>query len=62
HTFSEIPPGTENGILLEGGHMVYSANDYGCAWQGGRQASPLPRENIRSSIEMGINIALYGRI
>jgi len=59
HIFSEIPPGAEGGMLLEGNHMVYSGSDYGCAWQGGHQDRPLSRDIIRSSFEMGTNIVAY---
>ena len=62
HVFSEVPPGTENGMLMEGGNMVYSGSDYGCAWQGGRQAKPLPREVIRASFEIGENILIFSHM
>ena len=61
HIFSDVPPGAEPGMLLEGGHMVYSGSDYGCAWQGGHQGHPLSREVIRSSMEMGANIVAYAQ-
>jgi len=61
HVFPAVPPGVEAGIVLEGGHVLYSACDYGCAWEGGRPASPLTREAIRSAVEMGANIAAYSR-
>ena len=61
HVFAEVPPGAEPAMLLEGGRMIYSACDYGCAWQGGHQDKPLSREAIRDCIEMGTNIAMYGR-
>ena len=54
--FSEVPPGCEPGMLLEGGNMVCSSSDYGCAWQGGHSDKPLPREVIRSAFEIGINV------
>jgi len=59
HVFSGAPSGAETGMLLEGGHMIYSGSDYGCAWAGGHQNDPLPRETIRSSVEMGVNVAAY---
>ena len=63
HIFSEIPPGAEPaGMLLEGGHMVYSGSDYGCAWQGGHQGHSLSRDIIRSSFEMGTNIVVYAQM
>jgi len=58
--FSSIPEGAAtNNTLLEGGGMLYSGNDYACAWQGGYQDTPLSREVIRSSLEIGINIVEY---
>ncbi|MBE0430690.1 MAG: DUF4159 domain-containing protein, partial [Dehalococcoidia bacterium] len=62
HVFSEVPQGAEAGMLLEGGNMVYSGSDYGCAWQGGHQNQPLSREIIRNAIEMGANVVAYARI
>jgi hypothetical protein len=62
HVFSEVPPGAEPAMLLEGGHMVYSASDYGCSWQGGHQAQPLSREIIRGSFEIGTNIIAYAHM
>ncbi len=62
HIFSVVPDGAESGMLLEGGGMVYSGSDYGCAWQGGHQEHPLPRDIIRNSIEMGNNIIAHARM
>jgi hypothetical protein len=62
HVFSEVPQGAEPAMLLEGGHMIYSAGDYGCAWQGGHQAQPLSRDIIRGSFEIGTNIVTYARL
>ena len=61
HLFSAIPQGAENGMLMEGGRIVYSGSDYGCAWQGGRQNQPLSREIIRASFEMADNFLAYAR-
>jgi len=61
HVFANVPQGAEPGMLLEGGHMVYSGSDYGCAWQGGQQSNPLSREIIRGSIEIGANIVAYAQ-
>jgi hypothetical protein len=61
HVFAEVPRGAEAGMLLEGGNMIYSGSDYGCAWQGGHSNQPLPREAIRTCIEMGANIVAYAR-
>jgi hypothetical protein len=62
HVFAEVPQGAETGMLLEGGHMIYSGSDYGCAWEGGHDSHPLSREIIRDSIEMGANIVAYARV
>ena len=62
HIFSDVPQGAEPGMLLEGGHMVYSGSDYGCAWQGGHQDQPLTRDIVRSSLEIGANIVGYAQI
>lgn len=59
--YSSVPQGAEPGMILAGGRMVYSASDYGCAWQGGRDNQPLPRETIRSSIELSTNIIFSGK-
>lgn len=59
--FAEVPRGAEAPMLLEGGNMIYSGSDYGCAWRGGHDAEPLAREIIRSAFEMGANIAGYAR-
>ena len=62
HIFSDVPPGANPGMLLEGGHMIYSGSDYGCAWKGGNQDQPLPRDSIRSSLEMGANFIAYAQM
>ena len=62
HVFSEVPQGAEPAMLLEGGHMFYSASDYGCAWQGGRQDQPLSRDIIRGAFEIGTNIVTYAQL
>jgi hypothetical protein len=59
YLFSEVPQGAEPAMLLEGRQMIYSGSDYGCAWQGGYQDKPLPRDIIRNSFEMGANIIAY---
>jgi hypothetical protein len=61
YLFSEIPQGTEPAMLLAGGQMACSGSDYGCAWQGGYQDKPLPRDIIRNSFEMGANIIARAR-
>jgi hypothetical protein len=62
HVFAEVPQGVEPAMLLEGGNMIYSGSDYGCAWQGGHQDEPLSREIIRGSFEIGTNIITYARM
>lgn len=62
YVFSEVPPGAEPAMLLEGNHMIYSGSDYGCAWQGGHRQQPLARDVIRSSFEMGANIVSYAQM
>jgi hypothetical protein len=49
-------------MLLEGGRIIYSGSDYGCAWQGGHQSQSLSRDIIRSSFEMGANMAVYAQM
>ena len=62
YIFADVPAGAQAGMLLEGGRMIYSGSDYGCAWQGGHQANPLSRDIIRSSLEFGANIVAYARV
>jgi hypothetical protein len=63
HIFSAVPRGAEpNGLILQGGQMVYSGSDYGCAWQGGHEDDLLSRDIIRSSFEMGANIIAYAHM
>ncbi|MBN1190794.1 MAG: DUF4159 domain-containing protein [Dehalococcoidales bacterium] len=57
--FSEVPAGCEPAILLEGGNMICSSSDYGCAWTGGYKDKPLSREVIRSAFEIAGNIIVY---
>jgi hypothetical protein len=59
YVFSEVPAGCEPAILLEGGNMICNSSDYGCAWAGGYEEKPLPREAIRSAFEIGSNIISY---
>jgi hypothetical protein len=62
HVFGEAPLlGQNDSVLAEGGGLILSTADYGCAWQGGRQDRPLPREAIRAALELGVNVAVYGR-
>jgi hypothetical protein len=59
NVFSEAPPGCEPAMLMEGGRVIYSGSDYGCAWEGGHPSTPLPREIIRNAFEIGINFMAY---
>ena len=59
NVFSEIPQGTKSGIFIKKDNIIYSNNDYGCAWQGGYKGNPISRDAIRSAFEMGANIADY---
>ena len=62
HVFGEPPlVGQDGASLAEGGGLVLSTADYGCAWQGGHGERPLPREAIRAALELGVNVAVYGR-
>ena len=61
HVFSAVPQGAESGMLMEGGRIIYSGSDYGCAWRGGRENQPLSREVIRASFEMGENFIAFAR-
>ena len=61
--FSVVPPGAEPiGLLLQGGNMIYSGSDYGCAWNGGHQNDSLSRDIIRASFEIGTNIIIYAHM
>jgi hypothetical protein len=54
------PPGNE-GTLVEGGGIVLSSADYGCAWQGGRDGTGAAREAVRAALELGTNVAVHAR-
>jgi hypothetical protein len=47
--------------VLEGGGIVLSRADYGCAWQGGSENAPIARQSIRDALEIGTNVAVYGQ-
>ena len=57
--FSEVPQGVKSGVFLKGDNIIYSNNDYGCAWQGGYKGNPISRDAIRSAFEIGANIIDY---
>jgi hypothetical protein len=59
NVFSEIPQGMKSGVFLNGESVIYTNNDYGCAWQGGHKGNPLSREAIRTAFEIGLNIVDY---
>jgi hypothetical protein len=62
HVFAELPVVSGEGTsLAEGGGLVLSNADYGCAWQGGPDDRPLSRDIIRAALEFGVNIAVYAR-
>jgi hypothetical protein len=64
HTFifGGTPAGAgSEAVLLASPRMTYSGSDYGCAWEGGRQGTPLNRELIRSSFEIGANLFLWSQ-
>lgn len=63
HIFSTVPPGAKSeGLLMVGGQIIYGSYDYGCAWSGGYNNNPLPRDIIRGAFEMGINIITYANM
>jgi hypothetical protein len=59
NVFSEVPHGVKSGIFLKGEGIIYTDNDYGCAWEGGHESKPMSREAIRSAFEIGMNIVDY---
>jgi hypothetical protein len=63
HVFAELPfqGKKDETMLAESGGLLLTTADFGCAWQGGSTEKPLPREAIRATIELGVNIAVYAR-
>ena len=60
HLFAATPPGCDGqALMMENGGILYSDADYGCAWVGGRDDNPLPRDVIRNSLEFGANILIF---
>lgn len=59
HAFAEPPAGAADGGLREGGGLILSQGDYGCAWQGGPPKKALPRATVRDCLELGANLAAY---
>ena len=64
--FSGAPPGFDGPVVGDavrvGDGLVFSAADYGCAWQGEVRAGAAPREAIRTAHEWGGNILAYARL
>jgi hypothetical protein len=62
HVLTEPPLACDEGpAMSESGGLVLTTADYGCAWQGGSAEHALSRETVRASLELGTNIAVYGR-
>jgi hypothetical protein len=59
NVFSDVPQGVKSGVILKRENVIYTDNDYGCAWEGGHIGSPLSRDVIRSAFEIGANIVEY---
>lgn len=60
HIFAATPPGCNGqSLVMENNGIIYSDADYGCAWSGGRDTSPMPREAIRTCLELGTNVVLF---
>ncbi len=57
--FGTPPVGATAGEVKWGRNTVISSCDYGCAWAGRRGKDTLPREQIRSALEFGVNVMLY---
>ncbi len=62
HYSFSFPPQVsgEGRPMMVGEGLVYCDADYGCAWSGGGAKAGLSREEIRSTIEFGTNILIYG--
>ena len=62
HLFATPPAGLNgHAVILEDKGIIYSDGDYGCVWSGGREDKLMPRDVIRSALELGINIAVYSQ-
>jgi hypothetical protein len=59
NVFSEIPQGVKSDAFLMKANIIYSDNDYGCAWQGGYKNQPISRDTIRGAFEIGANVVDY---
>jgi hypothetical protein len=57
--FGTAPPGASpSGEISWARSAVISARDYGCAWAGRHAKQVLSREEIRSALEFGVNVAV----
>lgn len=58
YVFGGPPPGAAaDGEVLADGGFIISTRDYACAWSGLSNGAPLAREDIRSALEFGVNLA-----
>lgn len=61
HPFSYPPQVSGEGRpMMIGDGLVYCDADYGCAWSGGGAKAGISREEIRSALEFGANVLIYG--
>lgn len=57
--FGAPPPGAlDGGVVLAAEGILYSGCDYGCLWAGRRKDGAASREEIRSALEWGVNVAV----
>jgi hypothetical protein len=57
--FGTAPPGASaSGGITWAYHAVISSRDYGCAWAGRHGKQALSREQTRSALEFGVNVAV----
>lgn len=57
--FGAAPAGASGASkVVCGGNSIISARDYGCAWAGRHDGKALAREDIRSALEFGVNVAV----
>jgi hypothetical protein len=60
HVFAQAPEGVDGqALLVAADGLVYTDNDYGALWNGGKRDRPASREQIRAATEFGINIAAF---
>jgi hypothetical protein len=59
YTFGSAPSGASTTHEFSWGpKAIISPRDFGCAWAAGRADQPLQRDQIRSALEFGVNVAL----